>query len=133
MRDLYDIANLKRKSGFVERARRGLLVSSYGRFEGVSIDPYTVVAASDPEAVLSCHSALDAHGVAHNIGFVCQYRSNSIRTPFKFRGVRYIRCGPVGNVLYILVRGGSVRRLATTREQTIVDRLGAPAKAGGVP
>lgn len=119
-------------SGSVERVRRGLLVSNYGRFEGRVIDPYTVLAVSDPEAVLSYHSALQAHGVAHNIGFVCQFRSNSIQTPFEFRGIRYVPCGPVDNIPTTVVRGDSMRRFATTREQTIVDCLGTPSKAGGV-
>ena len=64
------------RSGMVERARHGLLVSNYGRFEGVPIDPAEVVAAADPAAVLSYHSALEAHGVAHSAGFVCRFRSD---------------------------------------------------------
>ena len=120
------------RRGSVERVRRGLLVSNHGRFEGAGVDPYDVVAAADRGAVLSYHSALEAHGVAHNVGFECQFRSDAVRKPFEFRGVRYVPCGPVGDARSALVRGGSSRRNATTREQTIVDCLGCPQKSGGI-
>lgn len=119
------------RSGAVERARRGLIVSNSGRYEGAPVDPYDVVAAADPGAVLSYHSALEAHGVAHNVGFACQFRSDVVRRPFELRGVRYVPCGPTGGVASRPVRGGSSRRVATTREQTVVDCLGSPARAGG--
>ena len=119
------------RSGSVERARRGLLVSNHGRFEGAMVDPYTVVSAGDPNAILRFHSALEAHGVTHNVGFECRFLSDSIRTSFEFRGIRYIPCGPATGIPSVVVRGGSVRRRATTKERTIVDCLGSPGKAGG--
>ena len=119
------------RSGAVERVRRGLLVSNHGRYEDVSVDPYDVIAAADPEAALCFHSALEAHGVAHNVGFACQFRSDAVKTPFEFRGVRYEPCGPAGDALVGMVRARGVRRRATTREQTVLDCLSAPARAGG--
>ena len=62
-------------SGAVERVRRGLYASNSGRYEGTGVDPYEVVAALDAETVLSYHSALEAHGVAHNVGFECRFRT----------------------------------------------------------
>ena len=119
------------RRGSVERVRRGLLVSNHGRFEGAGVDPYDVAAAADPGAVLSYHSALEAHGVAHNVGFECQFRSDTVRKSFKFRGIRYVPCGPVGDVRSALIRGKSSRRRAATREQTIVDCLCSPQRSGG--
>ncbi|MBQ3283009.1 MAG: hypothetical protein IJH42_04065 [Atopobiaceae bacterium] len=119
------------RSGAVERARRGLLVSNSGRFEDAPVDPYDVVAAADPLAVLSYHSALEAHGVAHNAGFACQFRSRLVKASFEFRGVRYVPCGSPDGIASGPVRGGASRRVATTREQTVVDCLASPAKAGG--
>lgn len=120
------------RSGAVERVRRGLLVSNRGRFEDAPVDQFEVVAALDAGAVVSYHSALEAHGVAHNAGFVCRFRSDVVRTGFDFRGVAYRPCGPVGNARSRAMRSPAGTYLATTREQTVVDCLGRPALAGGV-
>lgn len=120
-------------SGSVERVRRGLYASNSGRFEGAAVDPYEVVAALDAGAVLSYHSALEAHGVAHNLGFECRFRTAAARSPFSFRGVRYVPHPPGEGAAVQGVRGrafGSV--LATTREQTLFDCLKHPEWAGGV-
>ena len=77
-------------AGEVERARRGLYVSKTGKFSGESPDPFRVLAAVDPEAVVSYHSALAAHGVAHNVSFECTFRSQTVRTPFEYGGVLYV-------------------------------------------
>lgn len=119
------------KSGKVERARHGLLVSNYGRFENAPIDPVELASAADPAAVLSYHSALEAHGVAHNVSFVCQFRSEVIHTGFEFRGIKYLPCGAVGNTASRNVRGDTGGRLVTTREWTVVDCLDRPRLAGG--
>lgn len=119
------------RSGGVERVRRGLLVSNRGRFEGVPVDQFEVVAALDVGAVVSYHSALEAHGVAHNAGFVCRFRSDAVRAGFDFRGVAYRPCGPVGNARAKTMRSSWGSYLATTREQTVIDCLGRPALAGG--
>lgn len=120
-------------TGSVERVRRGLYVSNAGRFEGDGVDPYEVVTALDPDAILSYHSALEAHGVAHNVGFECRFRTEAARSPFSFRGIRFIP-HPRGDVILTQrVRGrafGSI--LVTTREQTLFDCLKHPEWAGGV-
>lgn len=120
------------RSGAVERARRGLLVSNHGRFENSAVAPFEVVLALDGNAILSYHSALEEHGVAHSTGFVCSFRSNLIGSGFSFRGVDYKPCGPVDGVRARPMGGVSGRYLVTTREQTVVDCLGKPALAGGV-
>ena len=120
------------RSGSVERVRRGLLVSNYGRFEGAPVDPFAVVMAADGRAVVSYHSACEAHGVAHNVSFVCQFRSDLVRSPFAFRGLNYSPCGSVGEAAFKLVRSGGERIRVATREQTIVDCLDKPGLAGGV-
>lgn len=120
-------------SGAVERVRRGLYASNSGRFEGAGVDPYEVVAALDAEAVLSYHSALEAHGVAHNVGFECRFRTGAARSPFAFRDVRYIPHPADAGTLNQRIRGkafGSV--LVTTREQTLFDCLKHPEWAGGI-
>ena len=86
------------RAGSVERARRGLLVSNFGRYEDEPIDPASVVLAADPMAVLSYHSALEYYGVAHNVGFVCHFRSDAMKSSFSFRGIDYEPHGPVASV-----------------------------------
>jgi predicted transcriptional regulator of viral defense system len=120
------------RSGTVERVRRGLLVSNHGRFEDAPVEQTEVVAVLDAGAVVSYHSALESHGVAHNAGFACRFRSDSVRSGFDFRGVAYRPCGPVGNARSKTMRSPAGTYLATTREQTVVDCLGKPALAGGV-
>ena len=119
------------RSGSVERVRRGLLVSNHGRYEEAPVDPYQLVSTADPRVVLCYHSALEAHGVAHNVGFECRFLSDVIHTPFAFRGMRYMPLGNVAETPSALVRGSSLRRRATTRERTILDCLASPGKAGG--
>lgn len=120
------------KSGTVERVRRGLLVSNRGRFDGVSVDQTEIVAAVDSNAVISYHSALEAHGVAHNAGFVCYFRSDTIHTKFEFHGITYQPCGSVNNTKYKILRSAAGTYRATSREQTLIDCLARPALAGGI-
>lgn len=119
------------KSGVVERVRRGLLVSNHGRFEDVPVDQVEIVTALDPGAVISYHSALVTHGVAHNVGFVCYFRSDSVQTSFAFRGVDYRPCGPVGSVKTRTLRSSVGTYLTTTKEQTVIDCLDNLSRAGG--
>lgn len=120
-------------SGKAERVRRGLYVSHAGRFEGVGVDPFEVVAALDPGAVLSFHTALEALGVAHNIGFECRFRTSRAKARFSFDGVDYVPHPADGAVSSHKVRGSAFGTvLATTREQTIVDCLKHPEWSGGI-
>lgn len=86
----------------------------------------------DSHHVFTTSSLLESHGVAHNAGFACRFRSDSVRSGFDFRGVAYRPCGPVGNARSKTMRSPAGTYLATTREQTVVDCLGKPALAGGV-
>ena len=73
--------------------RRGAYVSKTGKFLGEAPDPFLVAKTVDPEAIVSYHSALVAHGVAHNVGFECSFRSATVRSPFEYGGVRYVSFG----------------------------------------
>jgi len=120
------------RAGKVRRARRGLLVSNYGPFEGAVIDPPELIAALDKDAVASYHSALELYGVAHNVSFVYQFRSDAIKSRFAFGVVRYLPAGRVGDTKWKLKRTNTTYVRLTTREQTIVDCLDKPSRAGGV-
>ena len=120
-------------SGAVERVRRGVYVSKVGKFRGEVPDPFLVASTADPDAVISYHSALVAHGVAHNVGFECSFRSVSVHAPFEYGGVRYMpyvgRDDPFTQVMRAKPYGAAI---VTTREQTIADCLSHPGRAGGI-
>jgi predicted transcriptional regulator of viral defense system len=140
--DLYAIAaketvrtQLRRalKAGEVERVRRGTYVSKVGKFLGESPDPFLVTRTVDSEAIISYHSALVAHGVAHNVGFECSFRSTKVRSPFEYGGVRYAPFDFGDDPQTQTMRSKSYGAASiTTREQTLVDCLSHPGRAGGV-
>lgn len=120
-------------AGQVERARRGVYVSKAGRFAAAEVDSFELVSSIDPNAVVSFHSALEAHGVAHNVGSVCQFRSASIKSAFEYSGVLYVSFPLTNDLPTQSVRGrGGLRTVVTTREQTIVDCLNHPDRCGGI-
>ena len=120
-------------AGQIERARRGVYVSKSGRFAAAEVDPFELVSSIDPKAVISFHSALEAHGVAHNVESVCQFRSASIKSAFEYSGVSYVPFPPANGIPTQSVRGrGGLRTTVTTREQTIVDCLSHPDRCGGI-
>lgn len=120
------------RSGEVERVRRGAYVSKTGKFLGEAPDPFLVAKTVDPEAIVSYHSALVAHGVAHNVGFECSFRSATVRSPFEYGGVRYVPFGAGGDPHVQTMRSRSYSAVrVTTREQTLVDCLMYPKRAGG--
>lgn len=120
------------KSGKVERVRRGVYVSKTGKFTGEAPDPFLVARTADPEAVISYHSALVAHGVAHNVGFECAFRSAKVRSPFEYGGIRYVPYDLGDSPRTQAMRSKSYGTASvTTREQTLVDCLTSPGRAGG--
>ena len=120
-------------AGQVERARRGVYVSKSGKFASMSVDSFELVSAIDPRAVISYHSALEAHGVAHNVGGVCQFRSATVRGRFMYSGVSYVPFPPENEISTQSVRGRAGSRVVvTTREQTIVDCFNHSDRCGGI-
>lgn len=119
--------------GTVAKVRRGLYVSNAPRFADSGVDRHEIVSALDPSAVLSYHSALEAHGVAHNVSFECRFRTDAARSPFSFMGIRYIPHPAERSVPKQRVRGRALgSAYVTTREQTVFDCLKHPEWAGGI-
>lgn len=121
------------EAGGIERVRRGLYISRAGRFAVSDVDPFELVSALDAEAALSFHSALEAHGVAHNVGSTCQFRSAAVKGSFEYSGITYVPFAFAEDVLTQRQRGKSgLRIVVTTREQTIIDCLNHPERCGGI-
>lgn len=120
-------------AGEIERVRRGVYVSKTGKFYNETPDPFLVLTAADPNAVISYHAALVAHGVAHNVSFACAFRSSRVRRAFEYGGIRYIPY-PASSSLKTQTMHAKAygTALVTTREQTLVDCLSHPGRAGGI-
>lgn len=119
-------------SGEIQRIRRGLYASKTGKYHGEAAEPFRVISTLDPNAIVSYHTALVAHGLAHNVSFEYSFRSSSVKSPFSFEDVRYVPYAANEPVRTQVLRSsayGSI--LATTREQTLVDCLSHLSRAGG--
>ena len=77
-------------SGEIQRIRRGLYASKTGKYHGEAAEPFRVISTLDPNAIVSYHTALVAHGLAHNVSFEYSFRSSSVKSPFSFEDVRYV-------------------------------------------
>ncbi len=121
------------KSKRIVRIHRGLYVSKIGPFETMSVNPYSIIRALDPMAILSFHSALESYGVAHNQYFMVQFRTEVLRTPFEYDKVQYQPYRSSGHIDIQNLDNrpfGTIK--VTTREQTFVDCLSFPERAGGI-
>ena len=127
------LLNRALKSGDVERIRRGSYASKVGMSIGAVVDKFEVVASIDSKAILSFHSALEAHGIAHNVTNTCQFRTKTIKAPFSYAGIDYMPYRSEEGVLTKTFRStNGARILATSREQTIIDCLDHPERSGGI-
>lgn len=120
------------KTGKVEKVRRGVYVSFTGRFSGSIPDPFEVAHACDRDATLCYHSALTALGVAHNVSYQCDFTSDTVRSPFEYRGIHYVPHKQKTPLDTTKVRLGDDQwMLCTSKEQTLVDCMDRPWLAGG--
>jgi predicted transcriptional regulator of viral defense system len=122
------------RSGAVDRVRRGLYVSKTGQFGHAQADPFDVAAAAAEDAVFCFLSALQLHGVLHNVVNVTQFYSGRQLSRFEYAGHAYQpRRRPKGSLdTQRLVMPSGRSYAVTTKEQTILDGLARPGVAGGV-
>jgi len=120
-------------SGEVERVKRGLYVSKTGKFLDEKPDAHLVVTALDKNAVFIYHSALELLGLAHSVSFVLAFASTKIADSFTYDGVSYRRYPLQKEKLLQDVRSDTSQNIkVTSREQTLVDCLEQPGRAGGL-
>lgn len=121
------------KAGKVERIRQGLYASMAGRYEGTLPDSLEVIIGIDPKAAVCYHTALDVLGVAHDVSFQREFRTDKLKTSFEYRGIRYVPYPPETNMRTRKVRTDAAGRInVTTKEQTLCDCLTRPDRAGGI-
>jgi len=120
-------------NGRVDRVRRGVYVSRTGQFGHTEADPFDVAQAVAHDAIFCYLSALQLHGVLHNVVTVTQFYTAQRLSCFDYSRHTYvprrIPSAPIDTQTLLTPRGFSYR--VTTREQTIVDCITTPALAGG--
>lgn len=131
-----NLSNAVRR-GQAYRLRRGLYASNLGVYRDRVPNVYLVAAKAAPDAVVSHHSALKLHGVAHT-PFRTVYFTSARRTDqFEVRGYRLVRAAPPKGLLdgaqfTTKARSGDSLVPVTTRERTLVDCLRDVQSAGGL-
>jgi predicted transcriptional regulator of viral defense system len=105
-----------------------------------SPDPYLVAAAIRPDALLSHHTALDLHGVAHSVFRRYAFFTAGARTTLQFRGAEWkplrhpaplVASRRTDFGVVRLDRDGAILRV-TSPERTLIDGFAAPAWSGGL-
>ena len=122
------------------RIKRGLYASNIGVYRDKVPNVFLVASKAADSAVLSHHSALEAHGVAHSPLRSVYFTSEHKTSPFEVRGYRFRRVIPpivseLGASLEqytTRVRAGDVLVPVTTKERTLVDCARDIRLAGGL-
>ncbi|MCL1840723.1 MAG: hypothetical protein FWF75_03085 [Propionibacteriaceae bacterium] len=120
-------------AGKVDRPKRGLYISKTGRFTGAQASPFDVAVKAADDVVFCLLSALQLHGVLHNVAFRTQFYTAHKVAPFVYAGQEYrpIAMPPRAPVVQGLLTPAGRRYQVTTREQTLVDCLDRIGSAGG--
>jgi len=121
------------QSGNVDIVRRGVYVSKVGQYAHAQADPFDVALAIADDAIFCYMSALQLHGVLHNLVNLTQFYTAHRIPPFSYarlnyRPYRYPK--PTPDTQSILTFSG-YQYPVTTKEQTLIDCLVHPGLAGG--
>ena len=120
------------------RIKRGLYASNLGGFRDRVPNVYLVAAKSAADAVITHHSALEVHAVAHTPLRTVYYASAQRIGAFDVRGYSIQRVSPPIQVPAELgrfttrARAGDAVVPVSTKERTLVDCLRDLQKAGGL-
>lgn len=131
-----NLANAVRRNQ-AYRLRRGLYASDLGVYRDRVPNVYLVASKIAPDAVVSHHSALELHGVAHTPFRTVYYTSARSIDPFEARGYRFVRTEPPKQLsdnarFATQARSGDALVPVTTRERTLVDCMRDLSSAGGL-
>ena len=128
-------------AGNLIRIRRGLYatVPRGTSPEAAQVDPYLVAGRLTTDALISHHTALQLHGVAHSLSRRFTYLTRGRRRPFEFRGAEFVAVLVPAALRELPDAGGGIaehRRQGlpvrvTTLERTLVDVLDTPQHGGG--
>ncbi|MDR0847690.1 MAG: hypothetical protein LBN10_01390 [Propionibacteriaceae bacterium] len=120
-------------SGRVDHPRRGLYVSKTGPYSRIHANPLDVASKACEDAVFCFLTALQLHGVLHNITQRTQFYTAHRIAPFAYAGQEFTSVRrpdrPIASQGLLSPTGH--RYQVTTTEQTLVDCLDKPNLAGG--
>lgn len=126
-------ANLQNavRRGQAYRAKRGLYASNLGVYRDRVPNVFLVASKAAGDAVVSHHSALEAHGVAHSPLRTVYFTSGQKIADFDVRGYRFHRVAPpivsdpdaTFESYSTRLRAGEALVPVTTKERTLVDCL----------
>lgn len=119
------------KKGLITPIKRNLYV--FNDIETVSplADRYKIGSSITPGAYISHHSALEFHGIAHQMYFEVTVSSPTRFNPFEFNGIKYqfvMSKLDIGVDTYSTNRGVNVTNL----ERTVIDCIHDISRAGGL-
>lgn len=122
------------------RLKRGLYASNLGVYRDRVPNVHLVAEKAAPDAVVSYHSALEAHGVAHTPLRTVYFTSAHKVGAFQARGYRFRRATPPAvsdrettlGEFVTRVRVGEAIVRVTSKERTFVDCLSNLRFAGGL-
>lgn len=122
------------------RLVRGLYASNLGVYRDRVPNPLVVASKGAPGAVLTYHSALEAHGVAHTPSRTVYFTAAGKPRAFDARGYRFRQVTPPRGASRLpalaefvsRARTGDELVTVTSRERTLVDCLARLDLAGGL-
>jgi predicted transcriptional regulator of viral defense system len=121
------------KKGKVDRVRSGLFVSRSERFFDAEPSPFAIATKAVDDALFCYMSALQLHGLLHNVINSTQFFTNHRLPRFNYRNHTFIPVlltGRTSESLRVMSQKSS-SFLVTTKEQTVVDCLFHLGLAGG--
>ncbi len=127
------------RRGQAYRIRRGLYASNLGVYRDRVPNVFLVAAKTASDTVITHHSALEAHGVAHTPFRTVSFNCAQKVADFEVRGYRFRRVPPP-NFAHAVQSGEWVARVrvgevivpASSKERTLVDCVSNLALAGGI-
>lgn len=120
-----------KRAGKVLSPMREVYVSNTGRFRASETSPYEIAANLGSNVVFAYDSALDLLVGLHNITHTTSFYADEAPRDFVFLNRRYRRFAKPRHIRTRSLRRMRASALVTTKEQTIVDCLGKPARCGG--
>lgn len=132
-----NLSNAVRR-GQAYRIRKGLYASNLGVYRNRVPNVFLVASKATLDAVVSHHSALELHGVAHTPLRTVYYTSRKRQGDFEVRGYRFVRLTPPDvpndglSAFVTRARSGDSLVPVTTRERTLVDCVRSIEAGGGL-
>jgi predicted transcriptional regulator of viral defense system len=138
-RTRYDNLQNAIERGQAYRVRRGLYASNLGVYRDRVPNVYLVAAKAAEGAVITHHSALEAHGVAHTPFRTVYFTSSHKIGDFEVRGYRFHRVGlpasthaAMPDQFVTRVRVGEAIVPVSSKERTLIDCVCDLRLAGGI-